>query len=85
MFRQINIKEMLIAELNVKLRNLKKILIRIMIVIIIVLITVVIKITTTTIIIIIIIIIHLQMKITQDTSTAQEIQCSYLEIVLSKM
>ena len=83
MFRQINIKEMLIAELNVKLRNLKKILIRIMIVIIIVLITVVIKITTT--IIIIIIIIHLQMKITQDTSTAQEIQCSYLEIVLSKM
>ena len=76
MFLQINIKEMLIAELNVKLRNLKKILIRIMIVIIIVLITVV---------IIIIIIIHLTMKITQYTSTAQEIQCSYLEIVLSKM
>ena len=52
MFRQVNIKEIkLIAELNIKLRNLKTILIRIMIVIIITLIMVVIT-------------IHLTMKIT---------------------
>ena len=36
-------------------------------------------------IIIIIIIIHLTMKITQDTSITQEIQCSYLGIVLLKV
>ena len=52
---QINIKQILIAELNVKIRSLKIILIRIMIVMII-------------IIIIIIIIIQLTMKITQDKS-----------------
>ena len=37
------------------------------------------------IIIIIIIIIYLTMKITQDKSITQEIQCLYLGIVLSKM
>ena len=73
---QINIRQMLIVELNVKLRSLKIILIRIMIVIIIIIITVV---------IIIIIIIDLTMKITQDTSITQEIKCSYLGIILSKM
>ena len=67
---QINIRQMLIAELNVKLRSLKIILIRIMIVIIIIVIAVVII-----IIIIIIIIIHLTMKITQGKSITQEIQC----------
>ena len=65
-FLQIIIKGILIAELNIKLRNVKIILIRIMIVIIIILITVVIKITTTTTTTIIIIV-HLTMKITQDT------------------
>ena len=95
-FLKINIKEIiLIAKLNMKLRNLKIILIRIMIVIIIVLITVVIMIITiivitiTIIILIIIIIIimtiiviHLTIKITQGTSVTQGIQCSYLGVLL---
>ena len=75
---QINIKQMLIAELKVKIRSLKIILIRIMIVIIIIIIIII------TIIIIIIIIIHLTMRITQDKSITQEIQCLYLGIALSK-
>ena len=78
---QINIKQMLIAELNVKIRSLKIILIRIMIVMIIIIIIILIM----KMIIMIIVIIHLTMKITQDKSITQEIQCSYLGIVLSKM
>ena len=54
-------------------------------IIIIIIIIVIIIIIIITIIIIIIIIIHLTMKITQDKSITQEIQCLYLGIVLSKM
>ena len=81
LLHQINIRQMLIAELNVKLRSLKIILIRIMIVIII---TRRRRRRRITIIIIIIIIIHLTMRITQDKSITQEIQCLYLGIALSK-
>ena len=81
-FAQINIKVILpIAELNIKLRSLKIILVQTMIMIIIILKIVVIIII---IMIIIIIIIRLIIKIAQDTSITHEIQCSYLGIVLPK-
>ena len=45
---------------------------------------IIIIITIIIIIIIVIVIIHITVEITQDTSITQEIQCSFLRIVLSK-